>query len=142
MKKLFISLSLILAGSAVCFAQCDKPVVLTSSKTVYLDGSGAVTRTKDENTTINLSKTEIVIVPGDEGHRLSGPVSALTCDWKTTYKEGKTTFKAVLENPDGNAMHANITIEGKDGKVTLTFTVDEMPDKKIQVVADKFEEKA
>jgi len=39
----------------------------------------------------------------------------------------------------GTDMHVTITIEGKAGKVTLTFEAEEMPGRKIRVVADKFE---
>ena len=46
--------------------------------------------------------------------------------------------KSVLTDGDKD-LHVTITIEGKAGKVTLTFVAEEMPGKTIQVVADKFE---
>ena len=50
-------------------------------------------------------------------------------------------IKAILSDPTGDAKDVTITIEGKDGKVTLLAEVDEMPDHKIKLTLDKFEEK-
>jgi hypothetical protein len=38
-------------------------------------------------------------------------------------------------------MHATITIEGKDGKITFLMEIEEMPDRKIRVWVDEFGEK-
>nr|WP_294941834.1 hypothetical protein [uncultured Mucilaginibacter sp.] len=135
-RKAALAFALILAGSAVSFAQCEKPVKLISSITTYLNEKGEVERTKDEQTVITLSKTELTITPGD--HMMNGNVTEYTCNWATPFKEGKTTVKALLTDGN-NDLHVTINIEGKGRKITLTFTAEEMPDKKIQVVADKFE---
>jgi hypothetical protein len=136
LRRAGLALALILAGATVSFAQCEKPVKLTSSLTTYLNPKGEVERTKDEQTVITLSKTELTITPGD--HMMNGNVTDYTCNWTTPFKEGKTTVKALLTDGN-NDLHVTINIEGKGGKVMLTFTAEEMPDKKIQVVADKFE---
>lgn len=136
LKAGILAVALVLAGSTISFAQCEKPVKLTSSVTTYLNDKGEVEKTADEQTIVTLSKTEITITPGD--HMMNGSVTEYTCNWTTPFKEGKTTLKALLTDGN-NDLHVNITIEGKDGKVTLTFTADEMPGKKIQVVANTFE---
>ncbi|RFZ83338.1 hypothetical protein DYU05_14480 [Mucilaginibacter terrenus] len=136
MKKLLLLFSFVFAASAASFAQCDKPVTFHSSTTNYLNDKGEIEKSKDEETVIKLSKTEVSIAPGD--HTMTGAVTDYVCNWTVPFKEGKTTFKSLLADND-REMHATIIIEGKGGKVTLTFTVDEMPGKKIQVTADKFE---
>jgi hypothetical protein len=136
LRKAALAFALILAGSTISFAQCDKPVKLTSSVTNYLNDKGEVERSKDEETVITLSKTELTITPGD--HMMNGNVTGYTCNWTTPFKEGKTVVKSVLTDGDKD-LHVTITIEGKAGKVTLTFVAEEMPGKTIQVVADKFE---
>ncbi|MBC7400904.1 MAG: hypothetical protein H7289_13260 [Mucilaginibacter sp.] len=127
------------AGANYVYGQCDKTVTLKSSKTVMLDEEGKVEKTKDEATTITISKTYISIVPGDEGNTMEGDITSKTCEWTTPYKTGKTVVKGTLTNGNGNEVHATLTIVGVDGKVTLTFEAEEKGKRKIQVVADKFE---
>jgi hypothetical protein len=140
MKKMIFIL-LVLVCSTTVFAQCDKILVLTSSKTDFLDASGTLKKSEDENTVIEIAKTEMTITPGGEENKMSGPVKSVVCNWKTAFKEGKTIIKAILTDRSGDAKDVTITIEGKDGKVTLLAEVDEMPDHKIKVTLDKFEEK-
>ena len=140
MKKIIFIL-LVLVCSTTGFAQCDKILVLTSSKTDFLDASGTLKKSEEENTVIEIAKTEMTITPGGEENKMSGPVKSVVCNWKTAFKEGKTVIKAILTDRSGDAKDVTITIEGKDGKVTLLAEVDEMPDNKIKVTLDKFEEK-
>lgn len=130
------ALFLVIAGSTTTFAQCDKTATLTSSSTDYLDDKGTVLKSNNEQTVITITKTDLTIAPGD--HQMSGKITSSTCDWKVPFKEGKTVVKSLMTG-DGEDKHVTITIEGKAGKVTLTFEAEEMPGKKIQVVADKFE---
>ena len=138
--KEFIFILAVLVGMNT-YAQCDKKLSLTSSKTEYLDASGQLKKSVDENTTIEISKTELTIVPGAEENKMAGPVKSVVCNWKNVFKKGKTVIKAILSDPSGDAKDVTITIEGKDGKVTLLAEVDEMPDHKIKLTLDKFEEK-
>lgn len=136
LKTSLFSLLLILAGTTVTFAQCDKTATLKSSTTSYVDDKGTVLRSKEEETTVTITKTDLTIAPGD--HEMTGKITYQTCDWKVPFKEGKTVVKALMSG-DGDDKHVTVTIEGKAGKVTLTFEAEEMIGKKIQVVADKFE---
>ena len=137
-KTTILALLLFVAGSTAAFAQCDKTVTLTSSTTNYLNNEGVVQRSKEENVIITLTKTDLTITPGDD-HEMTGKISSKTCDWKVPFKEGKTVVKALLTNGNGDDKHVTVTIEGKDGKVTLLFEAEESVGKKIQVVADRFE---
>ncbi|MDB5060493.1 MAG: hypothetical protein JWP67_336 [Mucilaginibacter sp.] len=138
LKKMILALLLMVAASTVSYAQCDKTATLTSSTTNHMNDKGEVEKSVDEETTITFNKTNITIAPGGNDHTLAGPVKTFVCDWTTPFKVGKTIITSTLTEND-KEMHATITIEGKDGKVILTFQAEEMPGKKIQVVANKFE---
>jgi len=140
MKKSLL-LFLILCAGIISYAQCDKKLVLNSSKTEYLDSTKTVMRTVDENSVIELNKAELIITPGGEDNRMSGPVKSTSCNWKIPFKEGKTIVKATLTDPSGDSKNVTITIEGKEGKLTLLAEVDDDPNHKIRVAIDNFEEK-
>ena len=139
MKKQVLILLLVVVAGTSSYAQCDKKNVLTGSSTEYLNAGNELQRTVDEATTIEYDSKSITITPGD--HSMSGTVSSITCDWKTPYKEGKSVIKASIEGPNGQFMTTTITIEGKDGKISLLFEAEEFPDRKIHLNLDKFEEK-
>ena len=137
MKKLILAFSLLLTDSIIANAQCGKKSVFTSSKTEYLDASGTVERSVDEKTVVEITKTDITITPGD--HTMTGPIKSDTCNWKIPYKEGKSVIKAGVSDGQGEAKNVTITIEGKDGKITILAQVEDMPGKTIRITADKFE---
>jgi hypothetical protein len=140
MKTIALAFSLLLAGTAVSFAQCEKSLVLNSSKTEHLNAAGEVQRTDDETAMIELSKTDLNVSVNGE-HKITGKIKSETCDWKVPFKEGKTIIKATVSNEEGEDKNVTLTIEGKDGKVTLLFEVEGMPDDRIRVGIDKFAEK-
>ena len=128
-----------LAGGIATFAQCGKKYRITTSKTEHLDASGAVTRTDDEKALVEISPAALNITVNDD-HKMTGTIKSHDCTWPVAYKEGKTVIKATLSDEGGDDKNVTITIEGKDGKVTLLFEIDGMPDDRIRVAADKFEE--
>jgi len=139
MKTITLILSLLVAGTVISFAQCGKKVVLTTSKTDHLDANGTVTRTVDEKAVVVISQTTLNITVNDD-HKMNGTIKSDSCFWKTPFKEGKTFIKATLSTDEGEEKNITITIEGKDGKVTLLFEIEGMPDDRIRIVANKFEE--
>ncbi len=139
MKKITF-LVLVLVFAKVGFSQCGKTAIIASSQTEYLDGNYALQRTVEEKSTIEINKSQILITPGDKP-QMTGAIKSDSCDWKSPFKEGKSVIKATFTREGEKAMNATITIEGKDGKVSLLVEMDEMPDRKIRVVVDKFEEK-
>ena len=128
-----------LFSSASVFAQCGKDLILTSSKTEYLNAAGEVQRTVDEECVITIDKAKVNIAPADK-EVMTATVVSTTCEWKDAFKTGKTTLQAKFKDDDGAEKDATITIEGKDGKITCLMTQKERPDRVIKVVADKFEE--
>ncbi|WP_128548243.1 hypothetical protein [Larkinella soli] len=141
MKKLLCTALLLASCLTVSFGQCDKELKLSTSKTEYLDGSGTVTKTVEENSIIEIGKSEIVIRPGNADHKMNGRIQSATCTWNTPYKEGKSVIKALFTDPSGDQKNATMTIEGKEGKVTFLMEIAELPERKIRVSVDSFEEK-
>ena len=140
MKKSFL-MFLVLCAGIISYAQCDKKLILNSSKTEYLDSTKTVTRTVDENSVIEVTNTELIITPGGTDNQMRGPIKSTSCNWKIPFKEGKTVIKASLTDPGGDSKNVTITIEGKAGKLILLAELDDEPNKKIKVAIDKFEEK-
>jgi hypothetical protein len=142
MKSTLLALFLLVAGSAVCFAQCDKRLSIISSKTEHLNTDGSLERSVDEQTVIDINKSNISIVIENGKQTLTGVIKSNTCNWTTPFKDGKTVINTSLGNEDGNGEKDYIlTIEGKDGKITFLAESVETPDKKIRLTIDKFEEK-
>jgi hypothetical protein len=141
MKTVTLAFSLMLAGSLACFAQCDKTLIINSSKTQHLDAKGVVQHTDDETAVIELTKTALIVSVNGE-QKISGKIISETCDWKVPFKEGKTVIKAaVTHDQDGQQRNVTVTIEGKDGKVTLLFEMEGTADDRIRVEITKFVEK-
>jgi predicted small lipoprotein YifL len=121
MKTIILTLALLIAVSTIGLAQCGKKVVLTTSKTDHIDKS---------NLTITIN----------DDHKLSGTIKSDTCNWSVPFKNGKMVLTALITSENGEDRNVTITIEGKDGKVTLLFESKEEPGDRIRVAADKFEE--
>ena len=139
MKHLILA-AIIVTATQLTYGQCEKKAVFTASKTEYLGADSSVQRTDDETTVIEFDKAAINITPGQQP-TMTGKVNSTTCNWTTPYKAGRTRMKVALTNQDGGTTDVTITIEGKDGKITFLAEIDNAPDKKIRLVADKFEEK-
>jgi hypothetical protein len=140
MKKITLTLSLLVAFGTASFAQCDKNIVLNSSKTYHLDAAGAVTKTIDEAAIVEINKTIVDVTINGE-HKITGKIKSNICDWKVPFKEGKTVIHASMDR-DGEEKNFTMTIEDKDGKVTLYFEAESEPNDKVKVAIDKFVEKA
>ncbi len=137
-KQILIGAFLLVAGVS-SFAQCGKKSTLSASATNYYNSKNELQRTVEETTTVEFDGKGITITPGE--HTMEGTVDSVLCDWKVPYKEGKTVLKGNVVNPGGQDMSYTISIEGKDGKLTLLFEAEQAPDRKIKLNLDKFEEK-
>lgn len=144
MKRTLLFVTGLLGIIMISNAQCaeNKASRFSSSKTEYLNESNTVENSRDEKTTINFKGKDItILISGGEGEqKMTGTVKSATCDWSTPYKVGKSVYKATIVDEGGDVKNATITIEGKDDKLTFVVEVEEMPGKKIRLVADKYEE--
>jgi hypothetical protein len=133
---------LLIAGTTTTYAQCDKKVVVTSSKTEHLGADSTVQRTDDESVTVEFNKDTLnVAISSSNGNQnLAGKVKSYSCDWSTPFKEGKTVLKATMTNENGESRDLSITVTGKAGKIGFLAEVEGEPDR-IRLVVDKFEEK-
>ncbi len=137
----FLSSLLLLFLSSVCtYAQCGLKSILTSSKTDYINAAGELQRTVDENSKIEISKEEVRISPGDQPTMVCKIISD-SCNWKTAFKEGKTIIRAQLTDPAGELKNIRLTIEASNGITTMLAEMLDMPDRKIRLKVDSFEEK-
>jgi hypothetical protein len=140
-KSLFFLLALSLIA-LYSHAQCNKTVKLQSSKTQFLNANNELKGSKDETVVVDITKTTVTITPnGNADDALAGTIKESTCDWKVPFKDGKMVIKTDLVDPSGDVKQTTITIEAKDGKVTLLAEAKEHPDQKIKLEVDKFEEK-
>ena len=139
-KKIFLILSCLLIG-LISSAQCDKKITWTASKGEFMNASGEVEKTMNEKIVVETDKTTIVLKHGDrEEDALKGDIKEASCDWKEAFKNGKTKFKSVLEEPSGDIKDAVITIEGKDGKLTILVELVNMEGKKLRIYVDSYKE--
>ncbi|MGZ3752926.1 MAG: hypothetical protein ACXVB0_04630 [Mucilaginibacter sp.] len=143
MKSIILVMFLLVAGSTIGLAQCDKKVSLVSSKTQHLDSGGATKETVDEKTTIEFNKSDITVsIVNDNGdQKMTGTINSNVCNWTVPFKEGKTTMHITLKRDDGETRDFDVTIEGKDGKITLLAANKEMKEGQIKLDIEKFEEK-
>jgi hypothetical protein len=139
MKTLTLLLFMVLT-SCVCFAQCGKDVILTSSKTDYLDATGTLLKSADEAVTISIDKSTIR-VEINKDPEIKATLTTDSCVWKTPFKDGLSVIKGLIDDGQGNKDHLTVTITGTNGNIILLFEIQEIPDDRIRVVADKFEEK-
>jgi len=142
MKKLILSLLVLATAGTIAMAQCDKKVSFVSSKTEHLDDKGTVQDTQDEKTTVEFSKSGITVsISNDNGdQKMTGDVKSYTCDWQVPFKTGKASLSVTLKRDDGESRDFNITLEGKDGKITLVAVSPDEPGRQIRLTGDKFEE--
>jgi hypothetical protein len=138
-KAIALTFSFLLFFSVAGFAQCDKSLVLTCSKTEYHNAEGVVQRTVEEECVIKVSKSEVSI--SHSGHaKMIASVTSTVCEWKQPFKVGKTTMEATFKHENGDTRKATIIIEGKDGKITCVMKEKERADRVIKATASKFEE--
>jgi len=135
MKKVTVLAAILSVIGIASKAQCDQHVTWISANSEMIDSSGNIKGSKDVKTVVETSKTEVKISnPGDEGSGMEGTIKEYQCNWKEPFKTGKTIIKTDLVDPHGDVKHAILTIEGKDGKITITAKAEERPDEMIKLI--------
>lgn len=142
MKKVLFSLLTALLLASAGFAQCDKNVVYSSDKLEIIGTDGQVEDTKAEAMTLTFTKEKVVLNAPEKGDALTGIIKETDCQWKTMYKEGKAVYKMDFQKPqNGDTSEGTITIEAKDGTLTIVIEIAKMDGRKVKLVVSKYEEK-
>ncbi len=141
MKQFLMIIICLVTGAASLNAQCTKKITWTGAKAEFLDASGAVTKTLDEKVVVISSKTDVKLMHSDkEDDALTGKVKDFSCDWSDAFKNGKTVIKSDLSENNGETKNSVITIEAKDGKITVLLTMDDADAKTIKLYIDSYKE--
>jgi hypothetical protein len=137
MKKIAIALLAILFFSANSFAQCEKKQTYTASKVEFLNEDGTVHHSDQGKVVVEISPKEIMINHNDnEQDRMKGEVKDFKCDWKVPNKDGITTLKAILQENSGDLKDATLSIEGKNGQLTILLNIE---GRIVKIYVDKVE---
>jgi hypothetical protein len=141
MKKLLTCTIALFTISFVCHAQRAGKVSWNASKADILDKDGNLVESLPGKVLVQTSKAEILLGHDDQGaDDLKGAIRELSCNWKDSFKNGKSIFKSDLVDASGEIKESIVTIEGVDGKITITVTKENHEGKKIRIVVDSFKE--
>ena len=141
MKKIMSLLLIACAFTIAGIAQCDKKTVYTSNKEEWLNSKYEVQKTDLDKVTVEVSKTSVVITHNDDPNdAMKGEAKDMNCNWTELYKNGKTTIQAQLTEGNNDVHDASLTIEGKDGVLSILIELKDHPDMKIKAYVDKYEE--
>lgn len=139
MKKIILSLSLIACCGAAAIAQCNQTVRFITSKTDFVNKTGAIDQSRNEQTQITFNDSEIsLLVNGNVDEQWIGNVRSVICGWKKNNREGKTLLTALLTNKKGESQNATVTMEGKDGDINMLLEVENQPTRKMHMTAEDF----
>lgn len=142
MKKMLLSLLASFFFASVAIAQCDKQVVYSADRTDMIGTDGQVENSKTEPLTLTFNKGTIVLNSSEKGDVLTGTVKETDCQWKTVYQEGKAIYKLDFQKPqNGDTSEGSITVEAKEGKLTILIEIAKMDGRKVKLIVSKFEEK-
>lgn len=142
MKRFFLLIPVLTLVALVSQAQCDKNVNFIAAKSQMVNQKGEVLGSKDGTTVIEITKKSVSLTfNGDEKTTLAGEIKEAKCDWTEPFKNGRSVIKAVLEDAGGDVKHVTLTIEAKDGKITITGDAEERPNERIKFDVDKYEVK-
>jgi major membrane immunogen (membrane-anchored lipoprotein) len=139
MKQKILSLIIAVAIGACCHSQCDKKIILSATGAEIWNEQNEV-KIKDtlRVTTVKYDSKVIEIV--SEFSTIYGTIDSIYCNWKLPFKEGNTYIKGMFNNENGDQWVAKLTINGKDGKLTLLVDIEHPEANKMRFVLDKFEE--
>lgn len=142
MKKILLLLPVLTVLALVSRAQCNEDVNFTSPKSQMVNQKGEVLGSKNGTTVIEITRKSVSLTfNGDDKTTLAGEIKEAKCVWTEPFKNGKSVIKAVLEDASGDVKHVTLTIEAKDGKITIAGDAEERPNERIKFDVDKYEVK-
>lgn len=138
MKRFLVTALIVAIITTAAEGQCQKKVTWTSEKTEFLDASGKVQDVKTQPTKIETTLSHIKVTTEDDV--FEGDIKALTCQWKESFKNGRTSFTSLMAKSNGESRNVSITIEGKDGKIDIIVEVEKMDGKMMRMLVDNYTE--
>lgn len=137
-QKLFFLFIAIVIGS-YSYSQCDKKIILAATGAEILNGQNEVALKDTQRvTTITYDSKTLEII--SESSTLTGSIDSIYCNWKVPFKEGHTYIRGTLIYANGEQWVTKLSINGKDGKITLLADIEHPEANKMRFVLDKFEE--
>lgn len=139
MKKRIVLLFITIAIGTYCYSQCDKKIILAATGAEILNDQNDV-KIKDTErvTTIKYDSKAIEVIT--EYNTRYGAIDSIYCNWKIPFKEGYTYIRGTLSFENGDQWVIKLTINGKDGKLTLLADLEHPEANKMRFVLNKFEE--
>ena len=125
--------------SLQAISQCDKKVIWSGAKGEMFDANGTLLDTREDSIFLETHPQKITLKFKSDDKSLEGTVKEKTCDWKEPFKNGKSVYHTTV-SIDGNPSNAIFTVEARDGKVTLSLTIEAMAEKKFLIYIDRYEE--
>lgn len=139
MKKAILIFALSLPG-AYTFAQCNNTVTYFSGKAEFMDETGKVARSEEGKVVVRVTQSHITLMHNDDDNdTMEGTITGNVCDWKTPYKDGKTTFNTSFVERSGKSNNASVSIEGKEGKLVILIHFKGMG-QTLKVMPDSYKE--
>lgn len=127
MKKMIFLQVLLLAGIGT-FAQCDKKVTWSCSKTEFLDNKEQKLGEELKPVKVIMTNKQVIVRldEKDENATMEGDVQNLECQWAEPFKNGTTRFKSYLTKSNGEGRSATITIKGTNGEIRINVAIEGM----------------
>jgi hypothetical protein len=138
MKAILITF-ILFATSLQAISQCDKKITWYASKGDMLDANGTLLDTRVDSIFLETDPQKITLRFKSDQKALEGTVKEKTCEWKEPFRNGKTVYHASV-NVDDQTSDAVFTIEAKDGKITLSVTIESKADRKFLIYIDNYVE--
>jgi hypothetical protein len=138
MKAILITF-ILFATSLQAISQCDKKITWYASKGDMLDANGTLLDTRVDSIFLETDPQKVTLRFKSDQKALEGTVKEKTCEWKEPFRNGKTVYHASV-NVDDQTSDAVFTIEAKDGKITLSVTIESKADRKFLIYIDNYVE--
>jgi hypothetical protein len=139
MKQKTVCLLIGIAMGTICYSQCDKKIILGATGVEVLNDQNEVKiRDTERVTTIKYDSKLIEVIT--EYDTKYGTIDSIYCNWKIPFKEGNTYIRGKLNFENGDQWVIKLTIEGKDGKLSLLADMEHPDANTMRFVLNKFEE--
>lgn len=135
--KAILLFSIVLVSSFNAICQCDKKITWYAAKGEMLDASGALLDTKNDSVFFETGPQNFSLRFKSDEKGLEGTINEKTCDWKEAFKNGKTVYHSTV-SVDYRTSNATLTLEGKDGKITLSVVIDALEGRKFRIYIDGY----